>query len=258
MLRLLRFRHRTPAALPALLALLALLPVLALVPAGCERTQETRRTSSQGEAATPGTTQGAGGFRQAAQDGGPDGASGEPVILMLGDSLTAGHGLPAELAYPALIQQRLETNGYPHRVVNAGVSGDTSAGGLSRLDWLLRQRVDIMVLALGANDGLRGQDPDAMRANLAEIIERAQAKGISVILAGMRMPANYGLDYTRRFAAVFPKLAERYDLPLIPFLLDGVALNSDLNLGDGIHPNAEGQRILADNVWEVLEPVLER
>jgi acyl-CoA thioesterase I len=193
-----------------------------------------------------------------AAQAGASAAGNAPTVLFLGDSLTAGHGLPAEEAYPALIAGRLRTAGSPWRVVNAGLSGDTSAGGLSRLDWLLKRRVDVLVLALGANDGLRGQDPEAMRANLTRIIERCKARGITVILAGMQMPSNYGPDYTERFKAVFPQLAERFDLPFIPFLLDGVAMEPDLNQADGIHPNAQGQRIVADTVWRVLKPVLER
>jgi acyl-CoA thioesterase-1 len=228
-------------ALPLLLA--ALLLVLG---AGCERRAPPAREGAPQAAS------------QSLSWPAPTEENPAPVILMLGDSLTAGFGLPSELAYPALVQERLEARGYPHRVVNAGVSGDTSAGGLSRLDWLLRQRVDILLLALGANDGLRGQDPDAMRANLAAVIERAQARGIRVVLAGMQMPANYGLDYTRRFSGVYPELARRYDVLLIPFLLDGVAMNGNLNQADGIHPNAEGARVLADTVWKALEPLLER
>jgi len=181
-----------------------------------------------------------------------------PVILMLGDSLTAGFGLPQELSFPSLIQERLWAEGYAYRVVNAGVSGDTSAGGQARLDWLLKGRVDIMVVALGANDGLRGQDPNAIRDNLVAIIDTARTRKIRVVLAGMRMPSNYGSDYARRFAAVYPEVAQAYDLPFIPFLLEGVALRSTLNQADGIHPNAEGSRIVADNVWQGLAPLLER
>ena len=228
-------------AMPLLLA-----GLLALLGAGaCERSDTP---APQRSAAAQ-----AGSFQR---DAAPD-AAGGPAILMLGDSLTAGHGLLSERSFPALIQSQLRAGGYPHRVVNAGVSGDTSAGGLARLDWLLRQRVDVMVLALGANDGLRGQDPQATRGNLAQIIERAQARGITVVLAGMEMPLNYGADYTRRYRAIFPALAEQYGLALIPFLLEGVALRPELNQPDGIHPNAQGAKIVAANVWRVLEPVLE-
>lgn len=180
------------------------------------------------------------------------------MVVFLGDSLAAGHGLPENESFPALIQQRLAKAGSPWRVVNAGVSGDTSAGGLARLNWVLKQRVDVLVLELGANDGLRGQDPEAMRANLAHIIERCKARGITVVLAGMQMPANYGAAYTAHFKRVFPELAEKYQLPFIPFLLQGVAMRPDLNQPDGIHPNAAGARIVADTVWRVLKPVLDR
>lgn len=179
-----------------------------------------------------------------------------PVVLFLGDSLAAGFGLAPEHSFPSLIQERLREEGYPHRVVNAGVSGDTSAGGLARLDWLLRQRVDVMVLELGANDGLRGQDPEATRANLAAILERSLARNIRVVLAGMEMPPNYGRDYTRRFRRIYPELAEKYKVTLIPFILKNVAMRPELNLPDRIHPNENGARIVAQNVWEVLEPLL--
>jgi len=179
-----------------------------------------------------------------------------PVVLCLGDSLTAGFGLPQEQSFPSLLQNRLAAEGYPHRVVNAGVSGDTSAGGLARLDWLLRQRVDVLVLALGANDGLRGQSAEAMAGNLSRIIERVKARGIRVLLGGMRMPANYGAEYQRGFAAVFPTLARKHDVALLPFLLEGVAGDPSLNQADGIHPNAKGAKIVADTVWNALKPLL--
>ncbi|MBI4082141.1 MAG: arylesterase [Candidatus Lambdaproteobacteria bacterium] len=194
---------------------------------------------------------------QPARDPEPPAAAGEPpVIVALGDSLTAGFGLPEEQSYPALLQERLRQRGYPHRVVNAGVSGDTSAGALARMGWLLRQRVDLLIVCLGANDGLRGLATDQLRENLARIIEQGQAAGARVILAGMRMPLNYGPAYTRAFAAVYPALARRYGVALIPFLLEGVAAQPALNLPDGIHPNAQGQRIVLENVWRVLEPLL--
>lgn len=182
----------------------------------------------------------------------------QPVILALGDSLTAGFGLAEEESYPARLQMRLKAAGYPHRVVNAGVSGDTSAGGLGRLNWLMRQHPNIIILALGANDGLRGINPRAMRSNLAAIIEGARAAGARVLLVGMRMPSNYGADYTRRFEAVFGEIAAQYDLPLLPFLLEGVALHRELNQADGIHPNARGVAVMTDNVWRALEPLLEK
>jgi acyl-CoA thioesterase-1 len=175
--------------------------------------------------------------------------------VILGDSLTAGLGLPSEASYPALVQERLNSQGMNYEVVNAGVSGDTSAGGLSRLDWALQGDVRILVVALGGNDGLRGLPADALKRNLAEIIERARARHIRVILAGMEAPPNYGRDYFVSFHKVYPALAEQYHVPLVPFLLQGVGGIADLNQADGIHPNAAGARILAENVWAVLKPV---
>lgn len=183
-----------------------------------------------------------------------------PVVLFLGNSLTAGYGLTAEEAYPALIQRKIDDAGYPFRVVNAGVSGETSAGGLRRIDWLLRQPIAVLVLALGANDALRGQDLDATRANLQAIVDRTRAAhpDAAIVIAGMQAPPNLGADYTERFRRMFVELAEANDAALIPFLLEGVAAVPELNQQDGIHPTAEGQRILADNVWRTLEPVLRR
>ncbi len=184
----------------------------------------------------------------------------QPVILFLGDSLTAGYYLDPDDAYPALIQRRLDRKGGHWRAVNAGVSGDTSADGVQRLPWLLRQRVDILVLALGANDALRGQPIDHIRGQLSAIIEQTRAAypDVRVVLAGMRMPTNYGADYTEAFASLFIDLAETYDAVLIPFLLEGVAGDPDLNLSDGIHPTEAGHRIMADTVWTYLSPLVER
>ena len=240
----------------ALAALLAALGALLAVPGGCERASAPPAqvpSSVASSSAAPAPTQAA-PAGATPSDSAPD----APVLLLLGDSLAAGYGLPPEAGFAALLQERLRAAGYPYRVVNAGVSGDTSAGGLARLDWLLRQRVDVLLLELGANDGLRGQDPALLRDNLAQIIERVQARGITVILAGMQMPANYGADYRRRFAAVFPELARKYKLALIPFLLDGVAMHPELNQPDGIHPNEAGARIVADTVWTTLETVLSK
>jgi len=180
-----------------------------------------------------------------------------PRIVILGDSLTAGLGLPVDQAYPSLLQQRLKSEGLDYEVVNAGVSGDTSAGGLSRLDWALQGDVRILVVALGGNDGLRGLPPEALKRNLSEIIERAQARHVQVILAGMEAPPNYGRDYTVSFHRVYPALAEQYRIPLVPFLLWNVAGIDQLNQPDGIHPTAAGARIVADNVWRVLKPLAE-
>jgi acyl-CoA thioesterase I len=183
------------------------------------------------------------------------GASG-PRIVILGDSLTAGLGLPQSRAYPSLVQRHIEEAGLPYTIVNAGVSGDTSAGGLSRLDWALDGDVKILILALGGNDGLRGLPPAELSQNLSQIIERAQARGIKVILAGMEAPPNYGVEYTLAFHKVYPALAKKYGVPLIPFLLDRVAGITDLNQPDGIHPTAEGAQIVADTVWNALKPVV--
>ena len=178
--------------------------------------------------------------------------------MFLGDSLTAGLGLAPGQSYPALLQRKLDERGYRYKVVNAGVSGDTSAGALRRLDWSLEGDVKILVVALGGNDGLRGLSPQDMRANLTAILDRAKQTGITVILAGMEAPPNYGADYTRQFRDVYPELAKTYDARFVPFLLQGVAGISGLNQGDGIHPNARGAQVVADLVWGALEPVLAR
>lgn len=186
----------------------------------------------------------------------PAPAAGERVIAAFGDSLTAGFGVPPDQAWPALVEARLRRDGYPHRVVNAGVSGDTSAGGLRRVDWVLRTRPEIVIVALGANDGLRGQPARETRANLDGIVDRLQEAGARVLLAGMRLPPNYGPDRARQFAAVFPAVARRTRVPLVPFLLDGVAGDPGLNLPDGIHPNAAGHRVIAERIWPHLVPLL--
>jgi acyl-CoA thioesterase-1 len=180
-----------------------------------------------------------------------------PRIVVLGDSLTAGLGLALDAAYPSLLQRRIDSSGFAYQVVNAGVSGDTSAGGLSRLDWALQGDVRVLLVALGGNDALRGLPPEELQRNLAQIIERAQARGIRVILAGMESPPNWGRDYNSSFHDVYPALAGRYHLPLVPFLLEGVAGSDTLNQADGIHPTAQGARIVADNVWAVLKPLLD-
>jgi acyl-CoA thioesterase I len=179
-----------------------------------------------------------------------------PRIVFLGDSLTAGLGVAPSEAYPALIQERVREAGYDFEVVNAGVSGDTSAGGLRRLDWSIEGTVRVLVVALGANDGLRGLPATEMQQNLATIIERAQNRRIEVVLAGMEAPPNFGPEYTRQFRAVYADLARTYHVHFIPFFLDGVAGMSSLNQGDGIHPNAQGHRAVADLVWHTLQPVL--
>lgn len=182
----------------------------------------------------------------------------QPVVLFLGDSLSAGYGLPADRAFPALVQERIDAAGLGYRVVNAGVSGDTSAGGRRRIDWLLRQPIAVLVLELGANDMLRGQDPAALRANLRAIIEKTRAAqpDVRVVLAGMRAAPNLGHDYLVAFEQSYAALARETGATLIPFLLEGVAGVPRLNQPDGIHPTAEGHRIVADTVWRTLEPIL--
>jgi acyl-CoA thioesterase-1 len=181
-----------------------------------------------------------------------------PVVLFLGTSLTAGLGVDPDSAYPAHIQEKIDSAGWNFRVVNAGVSGETSAGGLARLDWLLRQPVSVLVLELGANDGLRGQDVDSLRANLEAIIARTREAhpDVAIVLAGMESPPNMGRAYTSAFRAIFPAVARETHATLIPFLLDSVAAIPELNQADGIHPTAQGQRIVAKTVWKYLEPVL--
>ena len=189
----------------------------------------------------------------------PLGADPLPRIVCLGTSLTAGFGLDdPDLAWPALLQKKVDEAGLHYRVVNAGVSGETSAGALRRMDWLLKDKAAVLVVETGANDGLRGQDPAATRANIQAILDRArrQSPPPTVVLAGMMAPPNLGTAYTQPFRAIFPELAKANGAALVPFLLDGVAGVSHLNQADGIHPTAEGQRIVADNVWRVLKPLL--
>lgn len=184
-------------------------------------------------------------------------AAATPVVIFLGDSLTAGLGLDEGQAYPALLDRQLREEGKPARVINAGVSGDTSAGGLSRLGWLLKQRPDLVVVGLGANDGLRALPLAEVESNLRAIILRAQAAGARVLLLGMRIPPNYG-PYADQFAAIYPKLAKEMHVPLVPFLLDKVGGIRSLNQSDGVHPTAKGQEIVARNVRPYLEKMLAR
>lgn len=179
-----------------------------------------------------------------------------PSIIFLGDSLTHGINLGASQAFPALVTEKLRAAGFPHRVHAVGVSGMTTAGGLERIDWILEQRPDLLVLGLGGNDGLRAIPLESTRKNLETLITRAKSRGVKVVLAGMRVPPNYGEDYVKGFDSLFPTLAREHGLPLVPFLLEGVAGKPDLNQEDGIHPNAEGQKILAENVWKVLSQAL--
>lgn len=183
----------------------------------------------------------------------------ERVLVVLGDSLSAGFGVDPAEAWPARIQEWIRGARLPWKLVNAGVSGDTTAGGLRRLDWVLRRPVDALLIELGGNDGLRGLPLEATRTNLQAVIERTRAKypEARIVIAGMKMPDNLGEAYTRQFEGLFRDLAEKHRLVLIPFLLDGVGGRSELNLPDQIHPNAEGHRRVATNVWNVLQPVLQ-
>ncbi len=181
-----------------------------------------------------------------------------PRIVAFGNSLTAGLGVSPDQAYPAQLQRRLREAGYRHEVVNAGVSGDTTTGGLRRLAWILKSRPSMVILELGANDGLRGQPLSLMTSNLAKIIDGLQQADVEVVLAGMQIPPNYGLDYTTGFASLFEQVARDHSVTLIPFFLEGVAARKELNQADGIHPTAEGYRIVSQTVFDVIEPLLEK
>jgi acyl-CoA thioesterase I len=181
-----------------------------------------------------------------------------PVIVAFGDSLTAGYGVPADQTYPARLGERLKREGYGYRVVNAGVSGDTTAGGLRRVDWALRLKPEIVILELGVNDALRGQKLDGVRANLDQMIARFQAAGARVLVAGMRLPPNYGDRYAEDFHRLYGDVARAHRAPLMPFFLDGVGAVPRLNQADGIHPTAEGYAIVVDRLWPYLVPLLRR
>jgi len=206
------------------------------------------------------TLPGCDGRSSKASPAAPGDASGQPqarpVVVVLGDSLTAGPGLPASSAYPALLQQRASDAGLPHRIVNAGVSGDTSTDGLRRLEGALTADTRVLVVALGANDGLRGVAVSTVKRNLSEIIVRAKARGIKVLLAGMETPPSRGWQYSVDFHFIYPDLAREHEVPLMPFLLAGVFGDAALNLPDGFHPNADGMRAIAAAMWPYLEPVL--
>lgn len=182
------------------------------------------------------------------------------AILFFGDSITAGYGLDTEQAFPALIQQKLDSLGYNYEVINGGLSGETTAGGLRRINWVLQRPVDIMILELGGNDGLRGIDPASTKQNLAEIIDRARAKNpdMRIILAGMQVPPNLGQDYSEAFRTIYPEVAEEKDVELLPFILEGVGGDPELNQPDGIHPTAEGHTIIAGTIWDFLKPMLQK
>jgi len=179
-----------------------------------------------------------------------------PRIVAFGDSLTAGLGVAQDEAYPGQLARIIRAQGFAYDVINAGVSGETSAGGLRRVGWILKTQPVLVIVELGVNDGLRGQPLGNTYDNLHAIIQRFQDEGVIVVLAGMRLPLNYGDDYTREFSALYERLAKEHDVPFIPFLLEGVAMRRHLNQGDGIHPTAEGYAIVVQNVWETLQPIL--
>ena len=184
----------------------------------------------------------------------------EPVILFLGDSLTAGFGIERQHAYPSLVEKKMQEQEYGGKVINAGISGDTTSGGLERLGWYLSRDIDILVIALGANDGLRGLPTELTQSNIRKMITVARDRqpGVNIVLAGMKLPPSLGEDYTRSFARIFPEIAEAENAALIPFLLDGVGGVRALNLPDGIHPNAAGQKVIFENVWPILEKILKK
>lgn len=188
----------------------------------------------------------------------PTTSEARPRIVFFGNSLTAAYGLEPEQGFTAIIQRRLDSLQLNYEVVNAGLSGETTSGGLQRIDWILKDPVEIFVLELGGNDGLRGTDTELTARNLREMIDRVQAKHpeATIVLAGMEAPPNMGSDYTSKFRAIYSDLAESEKVELIPFLLEDVGGIAALNLPDGIHPNVEGQRIVAENVWETLEPLV--
>ena len=216
----------------------------------CQKTGAPDQSSAN--AGIPSSTS---SFAKASQ---PAKLDGRQVIVAFGDSLTAGYGLPEDQCFTALLQRKIDEKGYGFRVINAGVSGDTSAGGVSRVDWALEGAVKFLILELGGNDGLRGQPVAEMKKNLAEIIERAQARGVTVILAGMEAPPNLGEEYTGEFRQAYRDLAKKYRLTLIPFMLDGVAGRREMNQSDGIHPNTAGEKLMTENVWREIEPLLQK
>lgn len=209
---------------------------------GCSETGSAR---SQGNAARPLVT--------------PEAVSAAPKIVAFGDSLTAGFGLAEPESYPYLLQQKLKADGYNYEVINAGVSGDTSLGGLERADWVLGQEnVEVLILELGANDLLRAMPVAKMKSNLDQIIRKAKAKNVKVLLCGMLAPPTMGSDYTRDYINAFPDLADEHGVEFLPFLLEGIAAKRELNQADGIHPNAEGTKIMTDNIYAALKPLIAR
>ncbi len=191
-----------------------------------------------------------------AVENGGDVAAG--IIAAVGDSLTAGFGLDEEESYPYLLQQKLEEDGYNYKVVNAGMSAETSSGTLSRIDWILTLDPDIIILETGANDGLRGIDPKVVKTNIGEILQKLEQAGVTVLLAGMKMVWNLGPLYVRQFNGIYPSLADQYNLEFMPFFLQDVAMKVDLNQADGIHPNAKGYQLIAENIYPYVVKVIEK
>jgi acyl-CoA thioesterase-1 len=228
-----------------------LLIALGMLAAACGSPTRNHVDQAAGQAGTAGPSSRAGGAAEPT-------ATSRPRVVALGDSLTAGLGLSPDQAWPALVQEMIDEAGLDVEVVNAGVSGDTTAGGLRRLDWALDGDVKVLVLELGANDGLRGLPVEQMRNNLSQIIATARDRDIAVLLCGMEAPPNFGLEYTREFRQVYRDLADQHDVAFVPFFLDGIAGSAALNQADGIHPNEEGTRRVADLVWRSLQPLLTR
>lgn len=210
---------------------------LALISGACSKSAKEKRGGAVGDVATI-----------------PDDA---PKVVFLGDSISAGLHLSADEAFPAILERRFAASPNPFRLINAGISGDTTAGGVRRLDWLLEQNPAIVVVELGANDGLRGVETDEIEKNLRDIVKRSKAAGAKVLLLGMKLPPNYGLPYTAKFEGLYEKVADDEDVPLVPYFMKGVAGDPSLNLEDGIHPTEKGHEILADNVEDALSKVLE-
>ncbi len=189
-------------------------------------------------------------------DAAPSASDSRPRIVAFGDSLTAGLGVQVDGSYPAQLQRQLDSLGYHYRVINAGVSGDTTAGGLRRVSWILNSQPELVILELGANDGLRGLQVNDTYNNLRQIIRRLQEAQVTVILAGMKLPPNYGQDYTTKFEVMYRNLAQEHQVPFIPFFLEGVGGNSLLNQADGLHPTSEGYKVVVEHLLKVLRPVL--
>lgn len=226
---------------------------------GCEQSSDPRPTQEP----TSGLREGIGqrlGTDVTSQPGRsrPAMQTERPKIVAFGDSLTAGFGLSVEDSYPAQLQRKLDQAGYRYEVINAGVSGDTTAGGVRRIDWVLKSRPRIVIVELGANDGLRGLDLQETGANLEQMLLRFQKAGVTVVLAGMKLPPNYGADYAGRFSALYGNLANKYRATYLPFFLEGVAAQPSLNQADGIHPTAEGYRLVVNHLLQALEPLLEK